>query len=424
VILFFLPIGLDRKYKRFPAATALLCGVNLLVYIVLAKASGWPYLSVSTQAIYQFALYPQLVNLPDMIYAMFTNVDIVHVLMNVIFLWVFGSLIEEEVGIAFLVALYIIGGLAAELAQIAIVQLLLSGTSMTAIAGASGGVSCLLGVFAVRYSHLRVRVFYSYWIVLLAGSGVVALGAWVGIGLWLALQVALGGVDVYLEQTMGIGHFAHLGAFVLGMAIAGVGGMAGQAKWERRRARVEADLREGPLGEAHAAELSLLEAPEDPRRHLDAGRAWAQLDDREKASEHYTAALTLAIATGDRGLAVDVHDAAREDAVEFHMTPRERFTLASALMDADRFSDACDHFDAVCESDAPCAEKPVALLRSAQIRLDHLGRPEDGERRLRMFIEQYPGDEWEAYARSLLEDAERKRGTGIGSRPRPMKGPK
>ena len=420
VILFFLPIGLDRVYRRLPIATLFLCALNIVVFLSLA---GWPFLRVSDEVTLELALIANTPTFSTMMSAMFLNPDIAHLLVNVVFLCAFGPIIEEEVGSVLFFMLYIVGGLAGEVAQIGAIQHLVPSNEMKAIIGASGAVSCLMGIFAVRYSYARVKVMYAYWIVVFARAGITTISAGLGIGIWLGLQIVLGAIDVFFRHTMGVGHFAHLGAFVLGLGIAATAGMARQARHDQVREKIVADIKEGPLGEAHIAELSVMASPNDYHRQLAAGHTWAKLEDREKACEHYTRALTLGIAAGDRDAAVEAYDAARTCGISPQMTSRERLTIANVMMEMERYREAADLFDAIYESPDKSAEKPVALLRSAQIRIEHLQLPEDGERLLRKFLDEYPGDEWESFVRTMLADAETRRGTGIGSHERPMKGP-
>jgi len=142
--------------------------------------------------------------------SMFTHGGWLHLIGNMVFLWVFGNNIEDVMGHARFVVFYLVCGIAAAAAQIA-----LSPASVVPMVGASGAISGVLGAYLLLYPRVRVHtvLFFGFYVT------TVALPAYVMLGYWALLQlmgglVALSGVD-----RGGVAVFAHIGGFVAGLVL-------------------------------------------------------------------------------------------------------------------------------------------------------------------------------------------------------------
>jgi membrane associated rhomboid family serine protease len=137
--------------------------------------------------------------------SMFLHGSWMHILGNMWFLWIFGNNIEDSMGHVRYLALYLICGVAAALAQVATQP-----ASIVPMVGASGAIGGVMGAYLVLYPRVKV---YS---LLLLGfyATTVALPAWVMLGYWMLLQV-LGGA---LSPTAGggVAYAAHVGGFAAG----------------------------------------------------------------------------------------------------------------------------------------------------------------------------------------------------------------
>ncbi|HWH45355.1 MAG TPA: rhomboid family intramembrane serine protease [Thermoleophilaceae bacterium] len=144
--------------------------------------------------------------------SMFMHGGLLHLGGNMLFLWIFGNNIEDSMGPHRFIAFYLLGGLAAVLAQTAIDP----GSTVPTI-GASGAVAAVLGGYALLYPQARV-VTLVFIIVLFT---VIELPALVVLGLWFLLQLLYGGAE--LAQPVGggggVAYFAHIGGFVFGLAL-------------------------------------------------------------------------------------------------------------------------------------------------------------------------------------------------------------
>ena len=136
--------------------------------------------------------------------SMFMHGDIMHILGNMLFLWIFGDNIENMIGHIRYAAFYIICGLAAALAQI-----ILGPDSIIPMLGASGAISGVLGGYILLFPTNRVRA--------LIFNVFTTVPAYVALGLWIGVQL-LQGYFAPAGQG-GVAYAAHIGGFLAGLAL-------------------------------------------------------------------------------------------------------------------------------------------------------------------------------------------------------------
>ena len=141
--------------------------------------------------------------------SMFMHGGLLHLGGNMLFLWIFGNNIEDSMGRVKYVGFYLLGGLAATLAQT------FYDTSSTVPGiGASGAVAAVLGGYALLYPRARVVTL----IIIIVFITVIELPALLVLGLWFLLQLYDASQPVAGEGG-GIAYFAHIGGFVFGLAL-------------------------------------------------------------------------------------------------------------------------------------------------------------------------------------------------------------
>ena len=141
--------------------------------------------------------------------AMFLHAGWLHVIGNMLFLWVFGTSVEDRLGSWRFAAFYLVGGYAAAAAHIWI-----DSGDLVPMVGASGAISAVLGAYLLLFPRALVRVFLP--IILLIPAVVPAP---LMIGIWFALNL-ISGVGSLTAESVGSGGtawWAHLGGFVAGM---------------------------------------------------------------------------------------------------------------------------------------------------------------------------------------------------------------
>ncbi len=135
-----------------------------------------------------------------------------HLLGNMLFLWIFGNNIEDRFGRLRFLLFYLAGGVAAGLAQVAI-----DPESTIPTVGASGAIAATLGAYLVLYPRARITslVFLGFFYQLINVPAVVVLA------FWFVLQLVDGIASLGVtEATGGVAFFAHIGGFVFGAALA------------------------------------------------------------------------------------------------------------------------------------------------------------------------------------------------------------
>jgi membrane associated rhomboid family serine protease len=146
---------------------------------------------------------------------MFMHASWMHILGNMLFLWIFGNNVEDALGHVRYLFWYLGAGIAAMAAQTAVT--LIAGNVQDASVpniGASGAVAGVLGAYFLLLPRARVLTLIFFGIILIREIPAV----WF-LGIWIGLQIWQGGLSLLAPQAGGgVAFFAHIGGFVFGMA--------------------------------------------------------------------------------------------------------------------------------------------------------------------------------------------------------------
>src|SRR6478736_1927055 len=203
------PIGDDNSQERtVPVVTYALVALNVLVFLL--------ELSAGDQAIEHWAFIPAKFaadpagNVATVFTAMFMHGGWMHLLGNMLFLWIFGDNVEDRFGHAKFLVFYLLAGIAGTLAQF-----VLAPHSTVPNVGASGAIAGVLGAYILMFPQSRVNV--------LLGRQIVAMPALIVIGLWIAIQLFSGvGSIAHTDETSdvgGVAYMAHIGGFFAGFLL-------------------------------------------------------------------------------------------------------------------------------------------------------------------------------------------------------------
>jgi membrane associated rhomboid family serine protease len=144
--------------------------------------------------------------------SMFMHGSWLHIIGNMIFLWVFGNNVEDAMGRLRFLAFYLLAGIAATALQTTVT--LWMGTAEDAAVpnlGASGAVSGVLGAYLVLLPHASVLTLVFYFLL--------EVPAALFLGFWFLFQLWEGGFSLLMPQEGGgVAFFAHIGGFVFGAA--------------------------------------------------------------------------------------------------------------------------------------------------------------------------------------------------------------
>ncbi len=203
------PIGDDQVeggYKPFIAY--LLIGINILVFLLQVTMPQ----SQQQAFVYTYGVIPvEIVNGQDyftLLTNMFLHGGWMHLIGNMLFLWVFADNIEAVIGKFRFILFYLGGGLAASAAHI-----LFNANSTIPAVGASGAISAVLGAYLVMFPSSRVKVYVLY---IFRSFHMPALFF---LGIWGVQQFINGFISIVPNSayTSGVAWWAHIGGFVFGI---------------------------------------------------------------------------------------------------------------------------------------------------------------------------------------------------------------
>ena len=204
-----IPIGDDNSAIRtVPVVTYLLIAVNVAVFLI--------ELSAGDNFVRQWAFVPRrfsgnmVADLPTIFTAMFMHASWLHLIGNMVYLWIFGDNVEDTFGPVKYLLFYLLCGVAATFAQY-----YFSAGSNVPNVGASGAIAGVLGAYLVMFPRARVNV--------LLGRQIVEMPAIAVLGFWIVLQLFSGiGTIAHTTDTAdvgGVAYMAHIGGFAVGLVL-------------------------------------------------------------------------------------------------------------------------------------------------------------------------------------------------------------
>jgi len=196
----------SRRPVHFPIITICIILTNLFVF-VLELTGGDAF-------VLQWSAIPSQIvsghHWITILTAMFMHGSWLHIIGNMIYLWAFGPEIEDAMGPLRYSVFYVVGGLVAMLAQVAV-----SPSSTVPTLGASGAIAAVMGAFLVTYPRDEIRSL----LVIFVFVRVTFIPAGLLIGFWFLTQLLNVG-SVAAVQTGGVAYLAHVGGFIFGAVTA------------------------------------------------------------------------------------------------------------------------------------------------------------------------------------------------------------
>ena len=207
-----IPIRDEIKTRIVPVVNYALIAANVLMFLYMLSMGSGVETWVQRNALVPINISSglDLGDLKALLMSMFMHAGWMHLIGNMLYLWIFGDNIEESLGHVGYLVFYILGGAAAALAHI----LTAPGSQVPAV-GASGAVAAALGAYLVLYPHSRVFTF----IPLGFFSRLTLVPAIVVLGLWFVLQLFSGVASLGASDGGGVAFWAHIGGFVFGVLV-------------------------------------------------------------------------------------------------------------------------------------------------------------------------------------------------------------
>ena len=209
-----IPLRDDRPTRAFAFVTVAIIILNALVF--------WHELSLGNPKRVEsffatFALTPAyLTHAPsaDSYLTIFTSMFMhggwLHIIGNMLYLWIFGNNVEDSIGHFKFILFYLLCGIAAAATQVAILP-----NSTVPMIGASGAVSGVLGAYLLLFPRARVLVLFPVWIF----WRVFYVPAMLMLVLWFGMQLLSGLAVLHFDVNGGVAFWAHVGGFIAGMLL-------------------------------------------------------------------------------------------------------------------------------------------------------------------------------------------------------------
>lgn len=233
-----IPLKDDAPRLGTPYITYSLLAINVVVFLfeLLVGSGGRQQLD---QFIFQFGLVPARVTVSmfnggyvpwDLIYklgtrfvppaaaylpiftSMFLHGSWLHLIFNMLALWIFGDNVEDHLGHFLYLTLYLLSGIGAALVHIAFNL----GSAVPTV-GASGAIAGVMGAYFVLFPRARVLTLVPFFFVFFLW-----LPAWIVLGFWFVAQFLSGAatsISSHNPNAGGVAVWAHVGGFVVGILL-------------------------------------------------------------------------------------------------------------------------------------------------------------------------------------------------------------
>ena len=193
----------SRRPLNFPFVTTAIILLNA-VFFVLELGGGEEFVK-------QWSVVPADIiegrHWITIVTSMFMHGSWMHIIGNMVFLWAFGPEMEDAMGPLRYLAFYLLSGLVASLAQIAVMP-----ASTVPNLGASGAIAGIMGAFIVTYPRDRIKtLLFLGWF-----ATITFIPAALLIGLWIVMQLFSQVGSVANVQAGGVAYMAHIGGFFFG----------------------------------------------------------------------------------------------------------------------------------------------------------------------------------------------------------------
>lgn len=218
-----IPLRDINPTRTFPVVTVLIIAANVLVFLYelilpsnqaltrfVSSVGVVPYEIVHGVDLPPPSLQPIYLTLFT---AMFLHAGPIHIIGNMLYLWIFGNNVEDAMGALRFFVFYLLCGLGASAAQIAV-----GPNSRIPNIGASGAIAGVLGAYILLFPRARVDTLLILGYII----RIIRLPAILVLGFWIVIQLFSGVASLGMPQAGGVAWFAHIGGFAAGALLVNV----------------------------------------------------------------------------------------------------------------------------------------------------------------------------------------------------------
>ena len=207
-----IPLKDDNPASGKPIVTYFIIGLCVLIFLIQLSSQSYK----TGQLFYSYGLIPSVLmninQLPMDLYvlpawvtiftSMFMHGGFMHLLGNMLYMWIFADNIEDDLGHIKFLIFYLLSGIGA-----AMTQVLIDTNSQIPMVGASGAIGGVLGAYLINYPNAKVLVLIPFGFF----SQLIKIKALYVLGLWFVLQ--------FISSGGGVAYAAHIGGFISGIIL-------------------------------------------------------------------------------------------------------------------------------------------------------------------------------------------------------------
>jgi len=210
------PLRDINRTEKTPIVTKLLVAINIIIFVYTLLSPNYEEI-INIYGFRPIYLYT-LQHLDTLLTSMFLHGGLEHIIGNMWFLWIFGDNVEDKLGKANYIILYLLSGIFGS-----ILFTLTSSNPYIVAIGASGAVSGVLGAYLILFPNARIVTlvplgYYFY--------RIIEIRAVYYIFIWFLLQAFFASVSLFALVNVRVAYWAHIGGFIIGLLF----GLYGRAR--------------------------------------------------------------------------------------------------------------------------------------------------------------------------------------------------
>ena len=207
-----IPLKDDNPTSNRPVVTYFIIGLCIIIFLIQLSSQSYK----TGELFYSYGLIPSVLmgnnELPIDLYAipgwltiftsMFMHGGFMHLIGNMLYMWIFADNIEDNLGPKKFLVFYILSGVGA-----AMTQVFMDTNSQIPMVGASGAIGGILGAYLINHPNAKVLVLIPFGFF----SQLIKIKALYVLGFWFVLQ--------FISSGGGIAYAAHIGGFISGIIL-------------------------------------------------------------------------------------------------------------------------------------------------------------------------------------------------------------
>ena len=352
--------------------------------------------------LHKWGFIPQKFELIKIFTSIFIHANFLHLIGNMLFLWLVGCNIEDDWTWKVFLGLYIASGFFASL-----LHAIASSQSQVPCVGASGAIAGIMGAFMIRNYKIKIKFAYFFWILFRPLFGTVSIPAYIVLPFWFLQQLLGTGAG----SESGVAYWAHIGGFVFG-AIIGISFKLFNIEEKHIAPLIEKEIPEKPkispekirqlvmrseAGDMQGIVSSVVELknlideePENFQAQLLLARLYHHKGHLHDAIVMYNVAFNELLKIGNPEFIVSIYNEMKEKNIHAKLTERNLFNLGSFFEKNKRYEQAVKIFGFYIKSYRRGEGRPHAIYRVYRIVKNHLNNEVMAKKALLFLKKEYP----------------------------------